>query len=88
MAPARPYPSSSLVSYRPCSDAVSDGDDDDDDEDEAEAEKPTTRKETRSDWELLNDNKAIWLRAAADVTEEEYQKFYKAISKVRCSAKA
>ncbi len=40
-------------------------------------------REKRKDWELLNDNKAIWLRKASEVTEEEYQKFYKAISKVR-----
>ena len=32
---------------------------------------------------MLNDNKAIWLRSASDVSEEDYDKFYKAISKVR-----
>ena len=43
---------------------------------------PRPRREKRHDWELLNDNKAIWLRKPSEVTEEEYQKFYKAVSKV------
>lgn len=56
-------------------------------EDEAEdsadeAKAPATRKEKRPEWELLNDNKAIWLRKPSEVTEEEYTKFYKAVSKV------
>ena len=33
------------------------------------------------DWELLNDNKAIWLRNPSDVSEDEYNKFFKAVSK-------
>ena len=51
-----------------------------DEKEEAEPEKKT-RKEKRQVWDLLNDNKAIWLRKASDVTKEEYDKFYKAISK-------
>eukprot|EP00899_Mesostigma_viride_P016157 jgi/Mesvir1/24542/Mv21880-RA.1 len=54
------------------------------DEEEGEGEdKPKTKtiKETRYEWELLNDNKAIWLRNPKEVEEEEYVKFYKAISK-------
>ncbi len=39
-------------------------------------------REKRQEWDLLNDNKAIWLRKPSEVTEEEYQKFYKAVSKV------
>ena len=50
-------------------------------EDEDEAQ-PKTKKETRWGWELLNDNKAIWLRSASDVEDEEYEKFYQALSKV------
>lgn len=34
------------------------------------------------DWDLLNDVKAIWLRSSSDVSDEEYNKFYKTISKV------
>ena len=52
----------------------------DDSEDEKAAAK--TRKETQWDWELLNDNKALWLRSAKDVDEEEYDKFYQTLSKV------
>merc|ERR1712226_426950 len=33
------------------------------------------------EWEQVNTQKAIWLRAKEDVTEEEYTEFYKAISK-------
>merc|ERR1712174_14289 len=32
-------------------------------------------------WEQVNTQKAIWLRAKEDVTEEEYNEFYKGISK-------
>merc|ERR1712127_632055 len=32
-------------------------------------------------WEQVNTQKAIWLRAKEDVTEEEYNEFYKSISK-------
>ena len=51
-------------------------------DDEPEDAQPKTKKETRWGWELLNDNKAIWLRSAGDVEEEEYVKFYQALSKV------
>merc|ERR1712190_177394 len=63
-----------------------DKEDDDDvetkDEDEKEEEKkdkPT--KKTVFEWEQVNTQKAIWLRAKEDVTEEEYTEFYKSISK-------
>merc|ERR1719253_1894356 len=41
--------------------------------------KPT--KKTVFEWEQVNTQKAIWLRAKEDVTEEEYNEFYKSISK-------
>merc|ERR1719447_2485220 len=60
--------------------------DDDDEaavEDEAEEEKPKTQKVTKTvwDWELINSTKPIWQRKMADITEEEYEEFYKAIAK-------
>lgn len=66
-----------------------DGVEDDDDEEDDDAKKgdadgkkaPKTRKEKVKEWEVLNDVKAIWLRSPNDVSEEEYQKFYKSLSK-------
>merc|ERR1711904_751521 len=53
--------------------------DDDDDKEEEEEKKP--KKKTVYEWEQVNTQKAIWLRAKEDVTEEEYNEFYKSISK-------
>ena len=56
----------------------------DEEEEEEEEDKPKTKtvKETVWDWDLLNDNKALWLRSPSDVTDEEYLNFYKALAKV------
>jgi len=51
-----------------------------DDEDKEEEEKKPTKK-TVYEWEQVNTQKAIWLRSKEDVTEEEYNEFYKGISK-------
>merc|ERR1712078_717972 len=48
-------------------------------EEEEEEKKP--KKETVYEWEQVNTQKAIWLRAKEDVTEEEYNEFYKTVSK-------
>merc|ERR1712157_544974 len=53
--------------------------DDDEEKEEKEEKKPT--KKTVFEWEQVNTQKAIWLRAKEDVTEEEYTEFYKSISK-------
>ncbi|KAK7859192.1 endoplasmin like protein [Quercus suber] len=52
-------------------------------EDEDAEKKPKTKtvKEKSSEWELLNDVKAIWLRSPKEVTEEEYTKFYHSLAK-------
>merc|ERR1712139_467733 len=66
-------------------DADADEDDDDDEtkdekeEEEEEDQKP--KKKTVFEWEQVNTQKAIWLRNKEDVTEEEYNEFYKSISK-------
>merc|ERR1711970_1608858 len=46
---------------------------------EKEEKKP--KKKTVYEWEQVNTQKAIWLRSKEDVTEEEYNEFYKSISK-------
>merc|ERR1712087_766136 len=55
--------------------------DDDEKEEEEEEEKKAPKKKTVYEWEQVNTQKAIWLRAKEDVTEEEYNEFYKGISK-------
>ena len=57
--------------------------DDDEVEDEDEGELPQTKtvKKTVWDWKTVNDNKAIWLRSSTEVEDDEYTKFYKALSK-------
>merc|ERR1711959_312295 len=54
-------------------DADTEEDDDDDKDDEEEEKKP--KKKTVFEWEQVNTQKAIWLRAKEDVTEEEYNEF-------------
>merc|ERR1711988_1319884 len=44
-------------------------------------EKAAPKKKTVYEWEQVNTQKAIWLRSKEDVTDEEYNEFYKTISK-------
>lgn len=47
-----------------------------------DAKKKTKKiKETEWKWEVVNDNKAIWLRDKKELKVEEYKKFYKSFSK-------
>jgi len=50
-------------------------------EEEKPQEKKAPKKKTVFEWEQVNTQKAIWLRAKEDITEEEYNEFYKSISK-------
>merc|ERR1711979_91075 len=54
---------------------------DDDEKEDEEETKDAPKKKTVFEWEQVNTQKAIWLRAKEDVTEEEYNEFYKSISK-------
>ncbi|KAL1464670.1 hypothetical protein WDU94_004297 [Cyamophila willieti] len=48
-------------------------------------EKPKTKKVDKTiwDWEQLNDYKPIWTRKPADISDQEYNEFYKALTKDR-----
>jgi len=50
-------------------------------EDEEEEKAPVTEKVDKWDYHRLNGNVAIWSRDKDSITDEEYQKFYKVISK-------
>merc|ERR1712190_508079 len=50
-------------------------------EEEKEKTDDKPKKKTVFEWEQVNTQKAIWLRAKEDVGEEEYNEFYKSISK-------
>jgi heat shock protein beta len=46
-------------------------------EDEADAEETETITEEIESWKRINDIRPIWTKSPADVTEEEYNEFYK-----------
>jgi len=52
-------------------------------EKEEEEKKPKTKKvdKTTWDWELCNESKPIWTRKPAEIEDEEYDEFYKSITK-------
>lgn len=60
-----------------------------DDELEVTEEKTEEKKEKKTkkvtdwkfEWELINETKPIWLREKKEITKEEYNKFYKALTK-------
>lgn len=54
---------------------------DEEEEEDTKKDKKKTITETIWDWELINEQKAIWLRNKNEVKEEEYNELYKGISK-------
>ncbi|XP_063379260.1 endoplasmin homolog isoform X1 [Cydia fagiglandana] len=59
------------------------GDDEDAQVEDVTEEKKEKKKTERTvwDWELMNDNKPIWTRKPAEVSDEEYVTFYKSLTK-------
>merc|ERR1712100_918360 len=51
-----------------------------DDEATTEEKKEKTVKVKKSDFELVNKNKPIWMRTPKDVTTEQYAEFYKSLT--------
>jgi len=43
--------------------------------------KTKTIKESIPEWKQINENKAIWTRDKTEITQDEYKKFYKAMTK-------
>ncbi|XP_069675005.1 endoplasmin [Periplaneta americana] len=60
-------------------------DDDTKVEEDKQEEKPKTKtvEKTVWDWEVLNDNKPIWTRKPSEISEDEYNEFYKSLTKDR-----
>jgi len=51
------------------------------DDTEDKKKKPKKKKKIKvKEWEVLNPQKPIWTRRSSEVTQEEYTKFYKALS--------
>jgi heat shock protein beta len=53
------------------------------DESEASEDRPTTKKVKNQiwEWEVINEIQAIWMRPKDEITEREYNDFYKTITK-------
>nr|WRM33297.1 heat shock protein 90B1 [Eisenia fetida] len=64
-------------------DVDKDEDDDAKVEEEEEAKKPKKKEVEKTvwDWILINENKPIWTKKPADVTDDEYNEFYKSFSR-------
>lgn len=52
-----------------------------DEEDEEEEKAPKTQKVDKWEYHRMNDNTAIWARDKDEITDEEYQNFFKVIAK-------
>ena len=48
--------------------------------DETKEKEKKTVKKTITEWNIVNDQKPIWSRKSEDITDDEYQTFYKKIS--------
>lgn len=66
----------------PIEEDASEDDVEDEDEEVKDEDEPSAPKtETRYDWQLVNDQKALWLRSPSEIKDDEYQSFFKAVNK-------
>lgn len=49
-------------------------------EEQEEKKKTKTVREEEWDWELINDQKPIWMRSKDEIDDKEYNEFYKAMT--------
>tara|TARA_A100001015_G_C15041750_1_gene740157 strand:+ start:531 stop:2747 length:2217 start_codon:yes stop_codon:yes gene_type:complete len=52
---------------------------DDENDNEKNEPEPKTKTETYHDWDLINTQKPIWCRNKSEITEDEYNQFYKSL---------
>lgn len=50
-------------------------------EDKDEDKEEETEEVIKTEWELINENKPIWTRKVNEITEDEYNQFYKSMTK-------
>lgn len=50
-------------------------------DDEVTEKKPKMKEVTTYDWEILNGNPAIWTRSKEDISDDEYQAFFKVLTR-------
>jgi len=72
---------------KPAEEASEETKDDEDDaaveDDNTDKDAPKTKKVEKTvwDWQLMNESKPIWTKKTEDVSEEEYEEFFKSLTK-------
>lgn len=75
------YVQTSTIEKVPVEKPKDETDEDAEVKDDDKEKEPETRDVTKYHWDLVNENKPIWTRKPSDIEEDEYKKFFKAITK-------